>query len=135
MSRKKDKLSSESKDVKHIKIDIVPHKDQRYDTIGDWYFIDDVLHITISDLGNFKYIALVAIHELIESVECSINGVTAQQVDDYDFNHKNTGSANFDDHTSAPYYKEHNDATAIEWLLSRLFKIDWRDYSYKINTL
>lgn len=135
MPRKKDKLSSKSKDVKHIKIDIVPHKDQRYDTIGDWYFIDDVLHIVISDLGHFEYSALVAIHELIESIECSINGVSTQQVDDYDFNHKDAGSANLDANITSPYFKEHNDATAIEWLLSRLFKINWQDYSNKINTL
>lgn len=118
-----------------VEINVIPHSNQRYETIGDWQFKGDELQINVSDLGNIRYNVLVAIHEMIEAFECKFNGVTTEQVDAYDFSHPNAGNANLDSNLDAPYYEYHNDATAVEWLLSRLFGIDWKDYCKKIDKL
>lgn len=116
-----------------IEINIIPHSAQRYDTVGDWQFKGDELQINVSDLGDEKFNVLVAIHELIEAFECKFNGVSTEQVDEYDFSHPDVGSADLDANSDSPYFKYHNDSTAIEWILSRLFGVDWKEYSKKIG--
>jgi hypothetical protein len=119
--------------INRIEITIIPHESQRYDTCGDWQFKGDTLEIHVSDLGDERFNTLVVVHELIEAMECKFNGISEESVDEYDFKHKDAGSADLDSNLDAPYYRYHNDSTAIEWLLSRLFEVNWKDYSEKIN--
>ena|SRR5208337_105141 len=70
----------------NIVIRTIDHKDQRYETVGDWQFIGPNLLITVSDLGNNKMNALIAIHELIEALLCKFNDpeITTEMVDSFD---------------------------------------------------
>lgn len=78
------------------------HKDQRYDTCGDWYYAPawwdiskpgmtkevpiECLRISVSQLPDRREMFLIAIHELIEAFLCECAGVTEASVDDFDKN-------------------------------------------------
>lgn len=98
-----------------------PHKDQRYDTVGDWYFDEDGdLIIKVSNdlegLGNEYEQLLVALHELVEVLLCRKRGISQKVVDDFDFAFKGEGEPG--DEVEAPYRKEHRFAMLIEHLLA-----------------
>lgn len=94
-----------------INIKIIPHSEQRYETVGDWWFeykdtnpkpytadseinplAPSSLEIRVSDLGQGKKLHLdnfygslcVAVHELIEVILCSRRGITQEEVDKFD---------------------------------------------------
>ncbi len=99
-----------------ITIETIPHLEQRYNTCGDWVFDSDGnLTIRVSDTGNWRYGACLALHELVEALLCKSSGVTTEQVDVFDINWKPFGS--FEEpgeDPRAPYFAEHNQAVLIE---------------------
>ena len=169
-----------------ILIETIPHKDQRYATAGDWQFkqgaIDQntvvvnnaayaaqadgsqLLHIRVSELGDWRYEALVAVHELVEALLCKYGGITEQEVDKFDMDFEarrpkprngNTFSmmelqmlspreleklreaitAEPGDDPRAPYHSEHVVATSIETRLAGEMEVDWGAYSRAIERL
>lgn len=103
--------------ISKVVIDFVPHNKQRYDTTGDWYFdkLDPtILHVVVSQSENPAYHSAVAIHEMFEAMLCNLNGVTEEQVDNFDMGE---GAAYGDDrgsHPDAPYGTQHRVATMVE---------------------
>jgi hypothetical protein len=79
-----------------IVIDTIPHKQQRYDTVGDWRWpnycrlekriTDPDLCISVSNLGDWRMEVLIAVHELIEALLCKTDGVSEAEVDYFDMN-------------------------------------------------
>lgn len=118
-----------------IKIETISHRDQRYDTIGDWQIDHDnnAIIIRVSDMKDWKKEALVAVHELIEVILCEARGITEHKVDNFDFNFKGDGEPG--DDPDAPYCKEHFTATNFERLLAHELEIDWTDYELTIDSL
>ena len=50
-----------------IHVEAIPHTQQRYETMGDWWWDpDDTLQMRVSTLPDWRYSMLIAIHELIE---------------------------------------------------------------------
>ena len=50
-----------------INIETIPHSDQRYPTVGDyWDDENGVIQVRVSDMKDWRYEALVVMHELIE---------------------------------------------------------------------
>ena len=126
----------------NIHIKTIPHKDQQYETIGDWRWdpIHNRLNIHVSDLNDTYKEYLVAIHELIECYLCFIRGISQQSVDEFDKQYEKMRSP--DDTTSepgddirAPYRKEHFFATNIERMICHEMGIDWNDYEKTIYSL
>src|SRR5208337_252360 len=120
----------------NIVIRTIDHKDQRYETVGDWQpLMGPNLLITVSDLGNPKMNALVAIHELIEALLCKFNDpeITTEIVDSFDMSHENLDEPG--ESSEAPYHLQHTRATIIEKLLSDWLKIDWDEYEKRIQEL
>jgi len=136
-----------------IIIDTIPHKEQRYNTVGDWYpdqlttklpdgssVVESILRIRVSQLPAnapagapaWKCEALVAVHELIEAVLCMNDNIIPKQVDDFD--RAFTGSDPGDDPT-APYKRQHCTATGIERLLASLMGVDWLTYDEVLTKL
>jgi hypothetical protein len=109
-----------------IVIETIPHSQQRYDTIGDWFYADDgTLYIKVSsDIDGFESDNaqfLVALHELVEVWLCQSRGITQAQVDHFDFNFNafdNTLVTEPGDHPDAPYRREHRFAMMIEHLVA-----------------
>lgn len=123
-----------------ITIEVIPHKDQRYETVGDWTFDDKGdLSIKVSELGNWRFNALVGLHELIEVLKCKNDGVTQQEVDDFDMSFEAArlegDESEPGDSRSAPYYKQHQLATGIERIMAASLDVDWNEYEKKINAL
>ncbi|MGI0133705.1 MAG: hypothetical protein ACREBW_01945 [Candidatus Micrarchaeaceae archaeon] len=116
-----------------ILIATIPHSDQRYPTVGDWFVSEDTLHIRVSGLPDIRHMQLIAVHELIEAILCMHREITQEQIDEWDFNW--TGSSEPGDSPLAPYYLEHTFATSIERLLAEALGCDWRLYSEAIDSL
>ena len=121
----------------NITIKTIPHKEQRYDTVGDWQFTEaGDLAITVSAMGDWRYEALVAFHELAEAVLCKARGITAEQVDAFDKWHAgNIDLGEPGDHPDAPYHKEHFFATTVERMLAAEFGFDWHTYDEAVAGL
>jgi hypothetical protein len=128
-----------------LKIDwkVIPHREQRYDTTGDWQLLGDDIVIRTSDLGNPDYNFLEGLHEVVEAYLCKRMGITQKMVDDYDFAYETAhqrGDANYpcgcpynrlsdpgsDPHS--PYLCAHLVAEAVEAIVARTLRADWKEY-------
>ena len=117
-----------------VTIETIPHADQRYPTAGDWFFEGSGdLVIRVSDMGNWKYEALVAFHELAEVLLCKSRGVVTAQADAFDMAF--TGEGEPGDDPSCPYRREHFFATNVERLLADQIGVDWQEYDSAIEAL
>lgn len=126
-----------------INIKSIPHDEQRYETVGDWFHqsVSGPLHIRVSEMEGEPedYMWLVALHELIEQRLCQSAGVSAYDVDkfdkDYEVNRRPDDDSEPGDSPAAPYRKQHLFATGIEKLLAAELGVDWADYERAINSL
>lgn len=140
--------------MKIIEVDLIPHSQQRYDTVGDWIFHDDQkLTINISNLHDQAGISendytykhsmgktsiadshvLVAVHEIIEAVLCRARGITDEVVTAWDKQHEDhpdPGSI-----PGCPYYAEHMYATMIEKSLASELDMSWDEHGRNIESL
>lgn len=118
----------------NITIKTIPHSQQRYDTIGDYWFEENGdLQIRVSDTNNWKYEALVALHEAVEVLLCKDRGIPEPEI--MAFDKKFEANRPADDQESepgdapnAPYRKEHRFAENLERLLAAELAVDWNQY-------
>lgn len=123
-----------------IIIETIKHEEQRYDTVGDWFYGEDgTLHIKVSKLPTYNEEFLIAIHELIECAMCKHNGISQEQVDDFDTRFEaNRAPGNVEepgDMYNAPYHKEHSIASGIERIVAAELEVDWLKYEDNIDAL
>jgi hypothetical protein len=117
-----------------INIETIPHSQQRYPTVGDyWVDPDGTLQIRISDLGNAIYEQAVALHELTEMFLVLNRGISIGDIDAFDieFERKRIGPEDIDepgDDPKAPYQNEHCYATAVERMFIAANGVKWADY-------
>jgi hypothetical protein len=125
---------------------VIDHKDQRYDTVGDWQFrppsiheldpkVSEDLQITISDTGDPKMNALIYIHELIEALLCKFHEpeITTEMVDKFDMEHPELDEPG--ESKEAPYHLQHIIASSIEEALAQIIKVNWEEYEERIKSL
>src|SRR6267378_1867736 len=67
-----------------ISVSSIPHSEQRYPTVGDYFYSEGALQIRVSDLGDSRMEACVAVHEIIEALLCEARGVKEKVVDKFD---------------------------------------------------
>jgi len=119
-----------------ITIKIISHYEQRYDTAGDWWpDPEGVWHITVSDLGDPRYNALIAVHELIEMILCCERGITPEMVDAFDIGYDGKFPNDPGIDPLAPYHREHMAATVVERDLARKLHVAWDPYIATIDAL
>lgn len=122
-----------------IIIDVLPHQEQRYDTLGDWYSVKtstgEHLRIVVSSLHNPLAELALIVHELVEAVVCREDGISAEMVDQFDFGfiegQKNgviPKDAEPGDHPDAPYKEQHELATRIEKEVLHSVGMTWAEY-------
>lgn len=125
-----------------IIIETIEHSEQRYPTVGDWYWAKDepqTLHVKVSEMERFSNSAcvlLIGIHEVIEALLCYRAGITDAEVDDFDITFagaKLPGEPG--DHSNCPYCKHHFFATSIERLIAQHLTLDWNKYEAEIERL
>ena len=129
--------------LREINIKVIPHDHQRYETVGDyWYDSEGILQIRVSDVGDEMYHKLVVIHELVEEAITKHNGISEQQIMDFDLYYEarrkqgfvpEDSEAGFD--TNAPYRLAHSFATGVELGICAMANIDWNEYDKKLNSL
>lgn len=119
-----------------IHVQVIPHKDQRYPTCGDWQFLQDGLLVSVSDSGDEKTNALVAIHEIVEAFLCKYAGVSGADVDAFDMALAMSNSFEEPgDLRTAPYHLQHKTADLIERLVALQAGVDWLDHEQRIDAL
>lgn len=111
---------------------LIPHRTQRYDTPGDWSWIGHELDVRVSELGDWKMEALVAIHEIVEAVLCRSDGISGAVVDAFDmaFEGDEPGAA-----PACPYFQQHATADKIERLVAAELGVNWMDYTKAVDSL
>lgn len=115
-------------------IETVPHETQRYNTVGDWIYTplpDNTLIVRVSDLNNWRYEMLIAIHELVEAALCSHANINQDMVDAFDFNYK--GDLEPGDDPKAPYVGPHCIATGVERIIAASMGITWSKYESTLD--
>ena len=117
-----------------IIIETVPHRKQRYATAGDWVIgPDGNISIQISELGDWRFEAAVAAHELVEVLLCRNDDVTQERVDHFDIGFRGDGEPG--DAHDAPYARQHCFATAVERILIAAFGLSWAEYERVVEAL
>lgn len=116
-----------------IRVEEIPHEDQRYPTCGDWQFIDGCLVIRVSRTSDDRYSYLLAIHEAIEAILCWNDLVYEKDVDKWDKEYKGDGEPG--EVLGCPYYVQHMIASIIENYLAKSLRVNWDDYEKEIDSL
>ena len=128
------------KHLPQINIKIIPHKEQRYNTAGDYFLEKGVWQFRISEMENIFYEMFVLFHELWEWFRAVvINGVHEEDISVFDIdtvfeidpkNGNNPGRSKF-----APYHSEHLEATSLERFLIKKCKMDLDEYNQSFEKL
>lgn len=124
-----------------ITVKVIPHEEQRYPTVGDWWWTPTgALEVRVSALGDPRMEDCVAVHELVEALLCGARGVKEEAVTNFDIafeQRRKEGEVDEDaepgDDKAAPYHREHQFATVVEKMLAREFGLDWRLYTDTVN--
>ena len=124
-------------------IRVVPHDEQRYDTVGDYAVGEngDILFF-VSDTGDDDYNFLIGLHEQIEEHLTRRRGLTEPTIMAFDeqFEAERAAGLHGDDEEpgfadDAPYRREHTLATAIEMQLAAFMGINWNTYDKAVMSL
>ena len=124
-----------------ILIETVPHAEQRYPTVGDyWADPDGTERIRVSEMHDWRYVILVAVHELIEMMLTRHRGISEDSIGGFymDFERRREqglGTGEPGDDPAAPYRREHFFATNVERLLAAEIGVDWAVYERYVDTL
>lgn len=113
----------------------VPHSSQQYDTVGNYWDFNNVWHVRISKCNDWRYEALVLIHELVEMILTQNNGVNWKEIDDFDTRGVGQFSNDPGAIPEAPYHKEHMLAQQVEQLMAYWMGINWDEYNNTLDTL
>jgi hypothetical protein len=116
----------------NIEIKTVPDNDQRYNTVGDYWKKDGKDEVRVSDMGNWKYEILIAVHELVEEALCRARGISDDAITKFDERYEKHRKHGVLDEPGAsqlaPYHKEHSFATKMEKELANELGVDWKEY-------
>jgi hypothetical protein len=123
-----------------IIIETIPHKLQRYPTVGDWFVDKDgTLRIHVSEMKDWRHEMLIAVHELVEVILCRNYGVSQEDVDKFDMNfeanRKPDDESEPGDNVDAPYSQYHCFATGVERALCSALNVSWKHYDSEVMSL
>ena len=120
-----------------LKIELILHGEQRYETAGDWQIdADGAICIKVSDTGLRMDALLVGIHEAVEAILCDAHNVLESDVDAFDIEFCKTHDLSEEEpgeDLKAPYFKEHAVADVVERLLALHAGVPWKEYEDRIN--
>jgi len=122
-------------------IETIPHETQRYPTVGD-YWLDEVgvEQIRVSEMMDWRYEVLVAIHEIVEMALTRHRGIAEEDITEFDIKfeqdkEKGLIGGEAGDNVNAPYRKEHFFATNLERLLAGELDVNWFEYDRYVDAL
>lgn len=115
----------------NIDIQSIPSTEQRYDTLGDYYYSGDNWVVRVSETGEWKSEFLVALHELIEMALTKARGISEERIKQFDENFKGEGEPG--NSKDAPYQDEHLFATEMEKLVAKELDLPWKKYVARLE--
>jgi hypothetical protein len=124
-----------------MNIETVPHDRQRYETCGDyWEDENGVEQIRVSEMVDWRYEVLVAVHELVEMALAKHRRIDEPSITEFDIKFeeskaKGLVSGEAGDNPNAPYRKEHFFATNLERLFAAELDVDWTEYERFVDGL
>ena len=123
-----------------INLKIIPHNEQRYPTVGDWWTDDnDIWQIRVSKLSDWRYEFLVFFHEVLEMAYCKWNNISQSDVDlfdiEYENNRKEGDISEPGDNKNAPYYLGHQIANICEKIAAQFLGVNWQEYDNEVVNL
>lgn len=122
-----------------INVKTIPHKNQRYDTVGDyWELHHGKLEFRVSECEDVYYEAAIFLHEFVEYFLCKANGVSVAVIDKFDIEYEknrdpNDTTSQPGDDPESPYREEHRFAENLERLFIQELGIDWNEYDKSVN--
>lgn len=126
--------------MRTLKVQVIPHEQQRYNTAGDYFTdVNGVEQFRISLLSENKFEHLAMIHEIVERVLTFHAGVTNEAVDEFDISFEKRRATEIlgepGDDPTAPYYRMHQIATIVERIVAAELGVDWHRYELALNDL
>jgi len=122
-------------------IETIPHETQRYPTVGD-YWLDEagVEQIRVSEMMDWRYEVLVAVHEIVEMALTRQRGIAEEAITEFDIKfeqdkEKGLVGGEAGDNVNAPYRNEHFFATNLERLLAGELNVNWSEYDRYVDAL
>ena len=124
--------------IHRIVIDFIPHEHHRYDTLGDWYYVEQPdgtqLQIMVTHTpGKPLYEQAIAVHELVEALLCNADGVSQATVDGWDM--ATSAGEEPGEEPGCPYRDQHATATTIEKIFLRESGEAWWEYENYLDSL
>lgn len=93
-------------------------------------------------MADWRYVRLVAIHEIIEATLCRGAGITDAEIDHFDMQFeadralaRHSDADEPGDDPKCPYRRQHLMATAIEKMVAAGLGVDWKTYEEAISAL
>lgn len=120
-----------------FRIESVKNEDQRYPTVGDYFRSGRTMVIRVSRMRNWRFMVLVAVHELIECALVRHRGISMKSITHFDRMYEKSRKDDSEpgDDTKSPYFREHQFATTVEKMLARELDVDWGEYGKAIYNL
>lgn len=123
-----------------IEITSIPHKDQDYETPGNYGGrFPSNFWIKVSKMRDWRYMFLVALHELIESALCHHRSIKNKDITAFDKRFEALREPGNDDEPgfdkTCPYRAEHAFATRIERIMAKELGVDWVAYDKTVSSL
>ena len=126
--------------TKKIHMKVIPGKDQRYETCGDYFESKGAIQFRISRMFDWRFHMLVFVHELIEWCLVRHRGIKIATIDAFDIQFEERrklglekGDAEPGDDRKAPYYNEHQFATKVERMLAKQLGVNWQQYDKAVQ--
>lgn len=116
-----------------INFKTIPHADQRYETVGDYWEDGDTIHFRVSHLSDPRYEWLVFLHELVENALRKFAGISIVEIDAFDLAYEGDGEPGMD--RAAPYYWQHRMADIVERAAAFALGVDWTAYGREVDSL
>jgi len=126
-----------------ITIKTIPHQEQKYETVGDyWRDLDGSLNIVVSEMSDPTMETLVAIHELVEVLQMEKHNIPLIASNEFDIiyeKERQVGMHDQDDEPGddprCPYRREHRFAENIERQVAFELGVDWDEYGAKVGAV
>ena len=123
-----------------INVEVIPHEEQRYPTVGDYWMEDGIQQVRVSHMKDWRYEILVAVHEIVELAITRHRGISEERISDFDVafeqaRERNEITGEPGDDPAAPYRNEHFFATNLERLLASELDVDWFEYERYVDGL
>jgi hypothetical protein len=118
-----------------IDIRIIPHKDQIYETAGNYGEDGCGWWMEISKMEDWRYEAMCAMHELLEMILTKAQGVDWKDIDNFDMTGEGKDMDDPGISPKAPYHTQHLAAMRLEKDICKIMGIPWYKYDRSYSKL